>query len=336
MSTDSSKSDELPEVAVLIVNFNGYAMLKDCLESLEKQTYPREKTRVLVVDNDSQDGSPRRLAEEFPWVHVVEAGKNLGFAGGNNLGIEKTHEPFVALLNNDTVVDPDWLRTLVLALQQAPGAGAATSKIMFKNIPGVINNVGLNLYADGSGGDRGFQEPDRGQYEESVEVFGACGASVLLRRAMLEEIGLFDERFFMYYEDLDLSWRARQRGWAITYVPTSLVHHIHCGTSVQWSPFFVFHAERNRVLANLKSAPPPQAARVVASFLLRAARKLALIGLGRERTPHDRALAFAYAQAVLSLAWELPGMLAKRRYLRRHRLPGADRAIGRFILDFPT
>src|SRR5204863_2364052 len=130
----------------------------------------------------------------------------------------------------------------------------------------IINSAGLNLYRDGRGGDRGFREPDDGQYDEPAEVFGACGASVLLRRAMLDDVGFFDERLFMYCEDLDLAWRARSRGWRFRYTPRSVVHHVHCGTSGEWSPFFIFYAERNGVLVNLKNASWLQLARAVIGF----------------------------------------------------------------------
>src|SRR5207244_13596423 len=118
-----------------------------------------------------------------------------------------------ALLNNDTVVAPHWLQALVDELGPDPQVGGVTSKILFRDEPGTINSAGLNLYRDGRGGDRGFRQPDRGQYDEPAEVFGACGASVLLPRALLDDVGFFDERFFMYCEDLDLAWRAHFRGW---------------------------------------------------------------------------------------------------------------------------
>src|SRR5205823_2497072 len=134
-------------------------------------------------------------------------------------------------LNNDTRVDPDWLKALVEALQRDQSLGAVTSKILLKGEPKRIHSAGLCLYRDGRGGDRGFRQADVGQYDEPAEVFGGCGASVLYRRSMLDDVGLLDERFFVYYEDLDLAWRARLRGWKFAYEPKSVVYHVHCGSS---------------------------------------------------------------------------------------------------------
>jgi GT2 family glycosyltransferase len=119
----------------------------------------------------------------------------------------------------------------------------------------VINNVGSNLFAGGFGGDRGFLEVDEGQYEEPTEVFAWCGGAVLLKRRYLDEVGTFDERFFMYYEDTDLSWRGRLRGWKYVYEPTALVRHHHAQSSGVGSTFFRFHTERNRLLVLAKNAP---------------------------------------------------------------------------------
>lgn len=119
----------------------------------------------------------------------------------------------------------------------------------------VINNVGSNLFAGGYAGDRGFLEVDRGQYEDPAEVFAWCGGAVLLRRSYLDDVGLFDERFFMYYEDTDLSWRGRLRGWRYLYEPGAVIRHHHAQSSGVGSPFFRFQTERNRLLVLAKNAP---------------------------------------------------------------------------------
>ena len=120
----------------------------------------------------------------------------------------------------------------------------------------VINNVGSNLFADGYGGDRGFLEIDTGQYEEPADVFAWCGGAVLLRRAYLDDVGLFDERLFLYYEDTDLSWHGRLRGWRYVYEPGAVVRHHHAQSSGAGSPFFRYQTERNRLLVLAKNAPP--------------------------------------------------------------------------------
>jgi GT2 family glycosyltransferase len=324
-----------PFVSIILVNYNGKHFLRDCLNSLENQTYPRDRFEVLLIDNGSHDESIAFLHAHHPWVRVIDAKRNLGFASGNNLGFAHTESEFVALLNNDTVVEARWLEALVGVIRADERIGAATSKILFKDRPHVINNAGLNLYQDGSGGDRGYQQTDEGQFDHEAEVFGACGASVLYRRAMLDEIGWLDDRFFMYYEDLDLAWRARLAGWRFVYTPASVVHHVHCGSSGEWSPFFLFHVERNRVLANLKNAPAHQTLKVLLGFAKNALRKQALVLLRRERSDLARGQALAYLKAAASLTWEVPGMLVKRHRIRRKRRV-SDQALAQWIEPFPS
>src|SRR5204863_107065 len=184
----------------------------------------------------------------------------------------------------------------------------------------IINSAGLNLYRDGRGGDRGFREPDDGQYDEPAEVFGACGASVLLRRAMLDDVGFFDERLFMYCEDLDLAWRARFRGWRFRYTPRSVVYHVHCGSSGEGSPFHLYYAERNRVIVNLKNAPALQALWCLAVFAAKTARTLFWVLTRRERGRTAWAKAWAYLSAGGSLFGNLPAVLRQRRHIRGRRL----------------
>jgi GT2 family glycosyltransferase len=320
-----------PFVSVLIVNYNGKRYLDDCLTALRAQNYPRDRWEVVLVDNGSADGSVEHLRDRYPWVRLVAAGKNLGFAGGNNEGYKHCRGELIALLNNDTVAEPGWLAGLVEAIGEDPKIGGVTSKILLKNEPGVINSVGLNLYRDGRGGDRGFRQPDKGQFDEPAEVFGACGASVLLRREMLEDVGFFDERLFMYCEDLDLAWRARLRGWRFRYTPRSVVHHVHCGSSGEWSPFFIYHAERNRVLVNLKNAPPTLVLYTFAVFAAKAARQWCWLLTRRKRSLPK---ALAYARAGVSLLSGIPGAARKRFHIRSRRLVG-DQALAPLIQPPP-
>lgn len=196
----------------------------------------------------------------------------------------------------------------------------------------VIQNAGTIILRDGSGRDRGtlvrgtevYQEDDHGQYDRQEEVFAGCGAALLLRRTMLEDVGLFDEDFFMYYEDVDLSWRARRRGWKIVYVPDAVVRHVHAGSSVEWSPFFVYHVERSRLLMLAKNAPPNLA---VKEHLRYAAS--ALMNLGRYshslllRSPNSATIgrrAWIQLRVLAFLARQLPRTLAKRYRLAQRDL----------------
>jgi GT2 family glycosyltransferase len=319
------------QVSVIVVNYNGKAYLEDCLGSLERQTLPAQEWETILVDNASTDGSVDYVRAHFPGVRIVALSRNRGFAGGNNAGFQHARGDWIALLNNDTVADPRWLEALLEGRQTEPAVGALASKILFKEDPSTINSVGLNLYRDGRGGDRGFRQRDQGQFDASVEVFGASGAGMLLRRALLDDVGGFDERFFMYYEDLDLSWRARLRGWSIRSAPAAIVQHVHCGTSGEWSPFFLLHVERNRVFVNLKNAPARLAVRSLAVFGARALRKWFRVLSGRECRPLDRQLAWAYVPAGTSLLAGMPAMLWQRFVNRFVRRRVADRDFAHLI-----
>lgn len=185
----------------------------------------------------------------------------------------------------------------------------------------VINNVGSNLYENGFGGDRGFLEPDQGQYAQPAEVFAWCGGAVLLHGRYLDEVGLFDERLFLYYEDTDLSWRGRLAGWTYLYVPTSIVRHRHAQSSGLHSPVFRYHTERNRILVLAKNAPAPLAARAVLGVF----RRIAAFGL-RDlilrpltlRMP-VRAEAAHQWRVMRGVVERLPAMLRDRRAIRADR-----------------
>ncbi|MGI9646232.1 MAG: glycosyltransferase family 2 protein [Ilumatobacteraceae bacterium] len=178
----------------------------------------------------------------------------------------------------------------------------------------VINNVGSNLYRDGYGGDRGFLEVDRGQFDAPADVFAWCGGAVLLRRAYLDDVGLFDPRFFLYYEDTDLSWRGRLRGWRYRYAPGAVVRHRHGASAGAGSPVFNHYTERNRLLTLAKNAPAPLAwraglgelRRLVRSFLANFVRR-PLTGRFPDRVAFDHRWAVAASSAA-----SLPSMLAQR------------------------
>ncbi|MGH7904611.1 MAG: glycosyltransferase family 2 protein [Candidatus Dormibacteraceae bacterium] len=349
--------DAEPAASVVILNYNGLHFLDACLTLLLAQELeprrPGAGFEVLLVDNASVDGSSEHVRCRYPRVRVIDAGANLGFAAGNNLGIREAAGRYVVLLNNDTRVRPGWLAALVAAADSDEAVGAVAAKLVFLDPPNTIQNAGSILLSDGSGADRGFREPDRGQYDRREEVFGACGASVLLRRRMLEDVGDFDETFFMYYEDTDLNWRMRLRGWRVLYEPAAVVDHVHAGSSVEWSPFFTFHVDRNRLLMLAKNAPPRAVARSYAAFVRLAARN-AVRGVVRPLRRRMRPLrplftplmgppnlelqrafdqtlpaearhgsgfgrAKIHAKVLASLLRHLPGMLAKRRRIRSRR-----------------
>lgn len=391
-----------PSATIVIVNFNGAHFLPACLDALMRQTYPRECFDVVVSDNGSIDGSLELIGNQYPWVKVIQNGKNLGFASGNNAAICSTQSDFYVLLNNDTAPHEDWLENLVKVADDNPKAGVVTSHIhlfydyievqLISNVfqqkdderclglrvygidsgaekgvyqyldgfwgwekdaagkkfrwtngkaciglpipnddgeisvrlqlasprphteivhcslgisgkvleswelqgdaiseitltvPGIVRkqaaaaeqNTGSIIFRDGMCRDRGTYvknneaifEYDHGQYAALEQVFAGCGAGMLLRKEMLEDVGLFDEKYFMYYEDIDLSWRARLRGWDVFYAPEAIIRHIHCGTMSEWSPKFLQLTESNRLATVFKNGSFQQVVRVWGGFFL--------------------------------------------------------------------
>jgi GT2 family glycosyltransferase len=178
------------------------------------------------------------------------------------------------------------------------------------------------LYAGWFGGDRGFLQPDFGQFDEPAEVFAWCGGAALLRREYLEQVGLFDPRFFLYYEDFDLSWRGRQLGWRYLYVPQSRIRHRHAYSSKEGSDFFRFWVDRNRRLTLIKNAPAPVAARAAAGAVVGTGRDFVdhVVARARDGRPPSPRWTLHRLRQLASFARWVPAMVDERRRLRRTRV----------------
>jgi GT2 family glycosyltransferase len=233
-----------PKVCVVILNLNGRHHLADCLGTLAGQTW--RDFEVILVDNGSTDGSADWVEEYFPQVRVIRNETNLGFAGGNNQAIRASKSEYIATLNNDTRVHAGWLAELVAVAEKDLSIGMCSSKMLFADRPQIINTTGICLDPVGIAWDRRGGESDDDQEPEPVEVFGACAGAALYRRAMLDQIGLFDESFLAYLGDVDLAWRGRLAGWRCMYVPASRVLHVHSATLGEGSP------QKNRLLGRNK------------------------------------------------------------------------------------
>ena len=242
-------------VTVIIPNWNGRAHLERCLPAVFAQTYP--DFEVVVVDNASTDGSVKWVRERFPGVRLITNDRNLGFARANNQAIRATTAPYIATLNNDTQVDSAWLSRLVEAAASDAGVGMVASKILYSQPPHPMDSAGIELDRAGFAWNRYNGQPENPEEREPYEVFGPSAAAALYRREMLDDVGLFDESYFAYYEDVDLAWRARLRGWRCLYVPGARVYHLHSATSRQGSPFKRYHLVRNKVWTTLKNYPAP-------------------------------------------------------------------------------
>jgi GT2 family glycosyltransferase len=243
----------MAETTVVIPNWNGRHLLGRCLAALHAQTY--QDFDVIVVDNGSVDGSVAYLREHFPEVHVIANAENRGFAAATNQGIRANQSKYVATLNNDTEAAPGWLAALVAGMEYAPDVGMCASTLLFAHRPEMINSAGIAVDRTGIAWDRLGGTPVAMLGDEPLEVFGPCAGAALYRRAMLEEIGLFDEDFFAYMEDVDLAWRARAAGWRCLFVPQARVLHHHSATGGEGSPFKSFHLGRNKVWLLLKNYP---------------------------------------------------------------------------------
>lgn len=244
-----------PLVSVIVINYNGKEFLKDCLESIYGQTY--HNFELIVVDNGSTDGSVQFIKEKFPDTILIENKENLGFAVANNQGIEISRGKYVALLNNDTVVDRDWLKNLVTAAESSSeNTGMWAGKILSLENPNIIDSVGgLIISNDGIAKGRGRLERDIGQYDREEEVFIPSACAALYRKRMFDEVGLFDEDFFAYCEDTDLGLRARLAGWKTISAPKAVVYHHYSGTTGKYTSIKAYLVERNHIWLAIKNFP---------------------------------------------------------------------------------
>jgi GT2 family glycosyltransferase len=241
------------QVTVLIPNWNGRQFLEECLDALQAQLFHGFET--VVVDNGSTDGSQELLRSRFPEVRLLALGENRGFAAAMNEGIRAASTPLVAFLNNDTRVEPDWLGELVACVERHPRAAAVAPKVLIESTR-EIDSVGDGLGKDLFPYPLGHREPDDARAgAKEAEVFAVTGGASLWRREALDEVGLFDEAFFAYFEDVDLSFRALHAGWELWYAPRSVVLHHRGGTSGGFSDFAFVHPIRNRWFLVKKNVP---------------------------------------------------------------------------------
>ena len=245
-----------PLVSVIIPNWNGKKFLAECIDSLKAQTFNDFET--ILVDNGSTDGSQEFVAGRYgDSIRVIRSSKNLGYTGGNNIGIRSARGRYIVLLNNDTKVEPTWLEELVKGIGPDPRVGMWASKIYSYFRKNQIEAVGELIYWDGLNRARGQYEQDRGQYEKVEEIFFPPGCGGMFRKAVFEEIGLFDEDFFAYGDDAEIGIRARLAGWSCYYIPKAILYHKNSGSTGQYSPFKAFYVERNRFWITIKYFPLP-------------------------------------------------------------------------------
>lgn len=241
-----------PLVSVVVLNWNGREVVERCLQSLQGQTY--QPLEIIVVDNASTDDSADLVKKRFSNVKMIVNERNLGFGGGNNVGIRASQGRYIMMLNNDTRLDPACIEELKRSLEKDQRYGACASKILLEYEDNLIDAAGIVVCPDGLSIGRGRLEKGD-QYDEETDVFFASDCACLYRREMLEDIGLYDEDFFAYADETDMGWRAQLAGWKCIYNPKAVVYHFHSASTGTYSPFKAYLVERNRIWVAVKSFP---------------------------------------------------------------------------------
>lgn len=259
------------KIAFIILNWNGVNDTLACLASINKIDKKPFVIEIIAVDNASTDDSVKRIKELFPKITVIENKSNLGFAAGNNIGIKyalKDLADFIFIVNNDTILDKNILKNL-LQTQQKYNADILSPKIYFspgrefyKNRYSKSELGKVIWYAGGKidwnnvkGFHNGVDEVDRGQFEKEIEVDYATGAAMFVKREVFEKVGLFDEKYYLYYEDLDFCLRAKRIGAKIMFSPASRLWHSNAGSSASGSALQDYYITRNRLLFGMRYAP---------------------------------------------------------------------------------
>ena len=312
--------DAYPLVHAVVLNWDGMEHLPVCLDSLRRQTYPN--LRVVMVDNGSADGSREYARAHFPGIEIIANGRNLGFARANNRGLARAAEcgaKYALLLNNDTECAPDCVAELVAAAEADRRIAACAPKILLFDARDVINGVGTDVSLFGYGWDRGQGEKDEGQYDAPCEVFGMSGGAMLVRLGVIAELGAFDPACFIYFEDIDLAWRIRYRGYSVVAVPRAVVYHKYSATMGKVKLRKEFLLERNRIRGVLKNFQwgtlLTLLPRMAAADARKAWRFVSRRGGGRSM-PRASIVVGAYAWNLL----HLPGLLWRRRAAQRARV----------------
>lgn len=325
-------------VSAVVVNYQQRDLLRFCLASLRDALRPFEDAQeIVVVDNSSSDGSVEMVRDEFPEARLIELAENAGFAGGVAVGVRHAAGDWIFCVNNDATVAPDAIQELLrVAETGGDEIGSVAAQMVFADRPWVINSAGIEIDRLGVASDRLLGEPVSASESEPVEVFGTSAGAALYRKAMLEEVP-FDPTFFAYYEDVDVAWRARMRGWRCLYAPRAVVHHHHSATARHGSSLKYYWSGRNRIRVLARNATRGQLGRWgFAMLAFDLAYVVVVLGMDRSTGPirgrieglrgwrTDRRAGARHRQAV-----ELAPFLGFRAAVRRLR--GGPRASQRRV-----
>jgi len=322
----------LPKVSVVIPNHNGVSprdgltYLKMVLPTLREQTF--RDFDVTVVDDGSTDGSARYLEEQWPEVQVVALEGSSGFPKTVNAGIEATAGEYIALLNNDVELSPDWLERLSGELDREPRLGFVTGKIVRYHERTVIEQAGQELYSCGMFAPRGLDADDVGQYEDPRRITIATAAASIYRREAVASAGSFDEDYFLYCEDADLCLRMVLRGYQGLYVPGPVAYHVRGGTTGQESDRTRFHVLRNTLITLLKDYPGP--------VLWRALPKIVAYQAHQWRIARKGGFARTLLRAYASFLRGIPRTIGKRRRAQGRRAVNASAFESLLLTEYPV
>lgn len=302
-------------VSIILLNWNGRTFLERSIGSVLSQSY--SPIELVVIDNASTDGSADLIRKTFPRLTLIRNERNIGFAGAINQGIRIATGAYIIPLNFDVILTGNFVEEMVKTAEADQKVGSVSGKLLRfekqEDMP-YIDSTGHIVFRNRLAVNRGESEVDKGQYDAEEEVFGTCGAAPLYRREMLEDIKVdgeyYDESFFAFWEDVDLDWRARLRGWKSWYNPRAIAYHQRGGPSVRRSKVVEFYNYRNRYLVILKNDQFLSLLRAFPQILFTEILK-------------GGALLFRCPSALVSwvsLTKLIPGALAKRRVIQERRV----------------
>lgn len=287
-----------PTVSIVTINYNQLKLTCELLDSLRKVTYPA--VEVIVVDNHSKEDPTSVISAGYPEVNLIVSQENLGFAGGNNLGIKASKGDYLLFLNNDTEVGADFLQPLVALFEANPKAGAASSKILYYNSGETIQYAGSTRIDPFTGRSKriGWMEKDNGKYNKLQETDLAHGAAMMVPRRVIDEVGMMPEFFFLYYEEVDWCESIKKAGYKIFIVPASKVYHKESMSIGKGSTLKTYYMTRNRLLYMRRNTTGFKKFTWILFFVIFSLPKNALMFTLRRDLQHARAF-------WKGLAWNL-------------------------------
>ena len=298
-------------VSVVIPNWNGKRFLAGCLDSLAAQSY--RQLEIVVVDNGSVDGSIEFLTEQYPHVKLATFPVNTGFSVAVNRGIRESAGEYIALMNNDTVADREWISEMMRVMGEHPEIASCGCKMLAYDDHSLLDGAGDGYRRGGLPGRIGHREIDHGQFDTPRYILGACGGAALYRRALFDDIGLFDEDYFAYLEDVDLGLRAQSAGYKCLYVPSSVIYHLGCGTTGSgYHPLVVTLSAQNNWNTIVKNISGPLLVRFLPHMFFWQAYYLAVVIVrGGQLVP--------WLKGTMRALKLLPKMLQKRAEINKKR-----------------